>query len=442
MNSDLITGHAGTLPATGPELAHFRLDNGLDVVVIPDRRAPVVTHMVWYHVGSADEPEGKSGIAHFLEHLMFKGTEKHPGGFSREVAELGGQENAFTSYDYTAYFQRVAREHLGKMMDFEADRMTGLALTDTLVDPERNVVLEERKMRVDNDPSAQLAEEIAASLFTHHPYGTPIIGWEDEIEGLTRHDAIAFHDRFYTPNNATLVVAGDVTAEEVRLLAEQSYGKVARRAEPPPRRRRQEPPQRAERRITLADPRVEQPVLQRHWRAPSYARAKGREGEALDLLAQILGGGATSRLYRALVADRKIAAYAATWYGGTAVDETRFTVWASPLPGVSFETIEEAIAAELARLVADGVGEAELERAKRRLVADALYARDSQATLARHFGATLATGGSVEQLLSWPERVAAVTADEVGRAAKTYLAGARSVTGLLEGAAAPAAAAA
>jgi zinc protease len=434
MKTALIPGLPGTSPAAGPEVAHFRLDNGLDVVVIPDRRAPVVTHMVWYHVGSADEPEGKSGIAHFLEHLMFKGTEKHPGGFSKEVAELGGQENAFTSYDYTAYFQRVARQHLGAMMAFEADRMSGLALTDAVVDPERNVVLEERKMRVDNDPSSQLAEEIAATLFTHHPYGTPIIGWEDEIEGLTRDDAISFHDRFYTPNNATLVVAGDVTAEEVRILAEESYGRSARRAEPPPRHRPQEPPQRAERRLTLSDPRVEQPVFQRHWRAPSYLRAKQGEAEALDLLAQILGGGATSRLYRTLVADKKIAAYAAGWYGGTAVDETRFTVWASPLPGVGFDAIEGSITGEVERLVQGGVDEAELGRAKRRLVADALYARDNQSTLARHFGATLATGGTVEQLLGWPDRIAAVTAEEVRRVARTFLADARSVTGLLDSA--------
>src|SRR5215203_1836918 len=213
MDVSLIPGLAGT-STSARGIEHLQLDNGLEVVVIPDRRAPVVTHMIWYKVGAADEPTGKSGIAHFLEHLMFKGTERNPGGFSKQVSELGGQENAFTSYDYTAYFQRVSREHLGTMMGYEADRMTGLALTDAVVDPERNVVLEERKMRVDSDPGSQLAEEIASTLFTHHPYGTPIIGWEDEIEGLTRQDAIDFHDRFYTPNNAVLVVAGDVTVEE------------------------------------------------------------------------------------------------------------------------------------------------------------------------------------------------------------------------------------
>ena len=433
MAISLIPDLPGRDAASGPAISNFYLDNGMEVVVIPDRRAPVVTHMVWYKVGGADEPKGKSGIAHFLEHLMFKGTDKHPGGFSKEVAELGGQENAFTSYDYTAYYQRVAREHLGAMMAFEADRMTGLALTDAVVDPERNVVLEERKMRVDNDPGAQLGEEIASTLFTHHPYGTPIIGWEDEIVGLSRQDALDFHDRYYTPNNATLVVAGDISDEEVRTLAQEHYGKVARRAEPPARLRPQEPRQRANRRVTLADKRVEQPVLQRHWRAPSYLKAEGNEAEALDLLAQILGGGATSRLYRALVADQKIAASAGAWYGGTAVDETRFGLWATPLPGHSFEELEAVADRILAEIAENGVTEAELERAKTRLVADAIYAQDSQSTLARYYGATLSTGGSVAKLQAWPKRVAAVDGESLRQAARKYLIERHSVTGLLEG---------
>jgi zinc protease len=433
MDVSLIPGLAGT-STSARGIEHFRLENGLEVVVIPDRRAPVVTHMIWYKVGAADEPTGKSGIAHFLEHLMFKGTVRNPGGFSKQVSELGGQENAFTSYDYTAYFQRVSREHLGTMMGYEADRMTGLALTDAVVDPERNVVLEERKMRVDSDPGSQLAEEIASTLFTHHPYGTPIIGWEDEIEGLTRQDAIDFHDRFYTPNNAVLVVAGDVTAEQVREFAEGSYGKVARRAEPPARLRPQEPRQRADRRVRLADGRVEQPMYQRHWRAPSYAKGAAGEAEALDVLAQVLGGGATSRLYRALVADKRIASYAATWYGGTAVDETRFGIWASPLPGTTFEAIEAAVDEEVEALVRDGLDAGELERAKTRLIADAVYAQDSQATLARYFGTTLTTGGKVEDLLGWPQRIAAVTADEVQDVARRHLLSSRSVVGLLESA--------
>ncbi|MDQ0394984.1 M16 family metallopeptidase [Labrys monachus] len=433
MTIALIPGLAGASHAQGPSITDFQLDNGLQVIVIPDHRAPVATHMVWYKVGGADEPKGKSGIAHFLEHLMFKGTEKNPGGFSKQVAELGGQENAFTSYDYTAYFQRVAKQHLGTMMAFEADRMTGLALTDEVVDPERNVVLEERKMRVDNDPNAQLAEEIASALFTHHPYGTPIIGWEDEIEGLTRQDAIDFHGRFYTPNNATLIVAGDVSPEDVRALAESTYGQVARRAEPPPRLRPQEPRQRADRRVTLADKRVEQPIYQRHWRAPSYIRAQNGEGEVLDVLSQILGGGQTSRLYRSLVADRKIASAAGAFYGGSAVDETRFGVWAIPLPGVTFDVIEAAIDEEIGRIVADGVSGAELDRAKTRLVADAIYAQDNQSTLARYYGAMLSVGGKVEDLQLWPQRIASVEASRLPEVAKAVLVEGKSVVGLLEG---------
>src|ERR671921_2337870 len=222
----------GRTEGSGPEVSSFTLDNGLEVVVIPDRRVPVVTHMVWYRNGSADDPLGQSGIAHFLEHLMFKGTAKHPAGeFSKVVSGLGGQENAFTSFDYTAYFQRVAREHLRTMMEFEADRMTKLLLEEAVVGPERDVVLEERRMRVETDPAAQLSEAMAASLFVHHPYGTPIIGWMHEIEGLNREHALSYYRRFYTPENAILVVAGDVTGDDVRKLADMTYGRIAPQGE-------------------------------------------------------------------------------------------------------------------------------------------------------------------------------------------------------------------
>src|ERR671913_2564516 len=228
----------GRTDGGGPEVNAFTLDNGLDVVVVPDRRVPVVTHMIWYRNGSADDPLGQSGIAHFLEHLMFKGTNKHPAGeFSKVVSGLGGQENAFTSYDYTAYFQRVTREHLGTMMAFEADRMENLLIEENVVAPERDVVLEERRMRVETDPAAQLSEAMAASLFVHHPYGIPIIGWMHEIETLTREHALSYYGRFYTPENAILVVAGDVAVDDVRRLAEDSYGRVTPFGERPLRRR-------------------------------------------------------------------------------------------------------------------------------------------------------------------------------------------------------------
>src|SRR5271154_893000 len=224
---NLTPSASSASPAAGAGAVDFKLDNGLSVVVIPDHRAPVVTHMIWYRNGSADDPPGKSGIAHFLEHLMFKGTKTHPkGAFSEAVAEIGGQENAFTGNDYTAYFQRVAKEHLGAMMEFEADRMTGLVLTDEIVAPERDVVLEERRMHCDADPGAQLNEAVQAALFTHHPYGLPIIGWSHEIESLNREDALAYYKRFYTPENAILVVARDLMPDEVHTFAEETYGKI------------------------------------------------------------------------------------------------------------------------------------------------------------------------------------------------------------------------
>src|SRR5579863_3488025 len=233
---------AGTARAApGPEVSDFTLANGLEVVVIPDHRAPVVTHMIWYKVGAADETPGNSGLAHFLEHLMFKGTAQNPGNrFSLAVAAIGGQENAFTTDDYTGFFQRVPREHLKEMMAFEADRITGLVLTDEVVRPELNVVLEEQNMRVANNPNSRLAEQIDAALYLNHPYGRPTIGWRPEIEGLDREDALAFYRRFYTPNNAVVVIAGDVTADEVRADAEETYGKVVPRTEVAPRLRPKE----------------------------------------------------------------------------------------------------------------------------------------------------------------------------------------------------------
>ena len=267
--------------APNANISNFKLANGLEVVVIPDRRTPVITHMVWYKIGSADEPAGKSGIAHFLEHLMFKGTKKNPiGKFSKAVAAIGGQENAFTTADYTGYYQRASREHLKMLMEFEADRMTGLVLTDKVVKPELNVVLEEQNQRVANSPGAKLSEQLEAALYLNHPYGKPMIGWRHEIEKLNREDALEFYRRFYTPNNAVLVVAGDVTADEVKALAQATFGKVKPRAKITPRQRPQEPEQNAVRHIELADPRVAQPSLQRYYLVPSAATAKPGEARS------------------------------------------------------------------------------------------------------------------------------------------------------------------
>jgi zinc protease len=422
---------SGGKQGAGPAITHSRLDNGLQIVVIPDHRTPVVTHMVWYQNGSADDPPGKSGIAHFLEHLMFKGTKAHPKGFSDLVAELGGQENAFTAYDYTAYFQRVAKEHLATMMGFEADRMMGLVLTDDVVAPERDVVLEERRMRTDTDPAQQLNEAVQASLFPHHPYGTPVIGWGHEIETLDRSDALTYYERFYTPANAILVVAGDVEAAEVERLARETYGRIPGREKPPRRFRPQEPEPRAHRLVTLADPKVEQPAHERVFLVPSYTTGAPGEAEALEVLTHFLGGGHTSLFYRELVIARKLAVAVGAYYMGTSLDATRLWIYAMPTPGTSLDDLDRAIDEVIARVADNPIDETDLNRARTRLVADAIYAQDNQASLARWYGASLATGLTIDDITRWPERIEAVSADDVQNAARKWLDKRRAVTGFL-----------
>lgn len=416
----------------GASVSSFTLENGLEVVVIPDRRAPVVTHMVWYKVGSADEQRGKTGIAHFLEHLMFKGTATHAAGeFSRAVAAIGGNENAFTSNDYTAYFQQVSPEALPQMMAFEADRMRGLVLTDEVVAPERDVVIEERRQRVDGNPGAILSEELQATLYQNHPYGVPIIGWMHELEKLSREDAIEFYHRYYAPNNAVLVVAGDVEAEEVRALAATTYGLVPRGPDLPPRTRPQEPVQDTRRTVTLNDPRVSLPSVQISVVAPSYTTGTNGEAEALDLLSEILGGGIRSRLYQELVVKSGVAASAGAFYRGTALDDSMFGFYASPRTPDGLPAVEAALAEQVRLIREEGVSEEELDRAKNRFTRSLIFARDNQAGMARIYGSTLTTGGKVGDVEAWPDRVRAVTAEQVRDAARRYLRFERSVTGYL-----------
>jgi zinc protease len=418
---------------TSERPAEFTLANGLHVVVIPDHRTPVVTQMVWYKVGSADETPGKSGLAHFLEHLMFKGTGKHPfGEFPHTVRKVGGEENAFTSVDYTGYFERVPREQLASMMEFEADRMTGLILKDENVLPERDVVLEEYNMSVANRPEAQLTEQIMAALYLNHPYGRPVIGWHQEIEKLDREDALAFYRRFYAPNNATLVIAGDVEARDVLPMAEQTFGQLAAQPAIPVRRLRpQEPTPAAPRTVTLSDARVEQPGLRRYYLVPSAATAAAGESPALDVLAQLMGSGSNSYLYRALVLDRPLAISASAGYQGSSLDATQFVISVTPKSGVEFAPIEQVVDGVISDLGQNTVRAEDLERVKTQLIAEAIYAQDSQATLARWYGAALTTGLSIDDVRSWPDRIRAVTAEQVRDAAQKWLDKKRSVTGYL-----------
>lgn len=413
-------------------VSSFTLENGLEVVVIPDHRAPVATHMLWYKVGSADEDPGKSGIAHFFEHLMFKGTSTYPSGeFSDAIAAVGGNENAFTSYDFTAYYQQVAPSELPAMMQFEADRMRNLVLSEENIETERKVVLEERHQRVDNVPSSILSEELNATLYQNHPYGIPVIGWQQEIEGLTHDDLKSFYDRFYTPNNAVLVVAGDVNPENVREMAEETYGKIARGPDLPPRARPMEPVQKTAREVSLRDPRVSVPNLSINWFVPSYRTADEGEFEAVAILSEILGEGLRSRLYQELVVKQGVAASAGSYLQGSAYDYSALVLYGQPRGDADLATVEKAIIAQIEKIKSEGVTQEELDTARTKIERDQIFMRDSQVRSANLFGAVLTTGGTVEDITNLPARLEAVTVEDVKAAAERYLDLGRAVKGYL-----------
>jgi zinc protease len=348
------------------------------------------------------------------------------------VLRVGGNENAFTSTDYTSFFQRVPSEELGRMMEFEADRMTGLVLKDETVLRERDVVLEEYNMRVANNPDARLTEQIMATLYLNHPYGRPVIGWRQEIEKLDREDALAFYRRFYAPNNAILVIAGDVDPSEVRPMAERTFGAIpAQPAIPMQRVRPQEPEPAASRTVTLSDPRVEQPGIRRYYLVPSATTATAGDSAALDVLAQLMGGGSNAYLYRRLVEDKPLAVSASAAYQSVSLDSTQFAISVTPKAGVAFSQVEQVIDEVISDIGESGIRSEDLERVKTQLIAEAIYAHDNQATLARWYGGALTTGLSIEDIGSWPERIRAVTADQVREAAKKWLDTKRSVTGYL-----------
>ena len=413
--------------------SEFKLDNGLQVVVIPDHRAPVVTHMIWYRVGAADEVRGKSGIAHFLEHLMFKSTDKIPvGEFSKIVGRLGGQDNAFTGNDATAYFQRVSKDRLPKMMEMEADRMVNLRLDEKEVLTERDVILEERRSRIDNNPSAELNEQMNAALYLNHPYGVPIIGWYHEIAKLSREDALTFYKHYYAPNNAILVVSGDVTADEVKTMAEATYGKIPANPKIETKRvRPSDPPQIVARQLELKDPRAGNYSFHRDYVTPSYTTAKPGEAEALDLLMKIAASGSTSRLYKKLVVDAKVASSAGGDYSGSGLDSGTISIYAIAADGVPLEKSEALADEVLNDIVKNGVTAAELERAKSSYLADYVYESDNQATLARRYGWNLAVGRTVADVEGWPAAISKVTLDDIKKVAAEYLDVRHSVTGYL-----------
>lgn len=406
----------------------FTLENGLQVVIVPNHSAPVATMIVYYKVGAMDEPPGKSGLAHYLEHLMFKGTKNlAPGEYSAIVASNGGRDNAFTSQDYTGYVASFASDRLDLMLGLEAERMTGLRLTAEEIEPERRVVLEERLSRVENNPSAQLNEQAAAALYANHPYRIPIIGWAHEIKALTRQDILDFYRTWYAPNNAIVVISGDVTAAGVRPLVEKHFAKIPAR-ELPARPEWHEPPRSAERIVTLEHPRVQQPAWSRRFLAPSYIHGETRHVYALEVLNEILGGGTSGRLYRSLVVEQGVATSAGAWYNSDSRGPTVFGFYASPRPGKTLDQTVAAVEAEIAKVLAAGVNEDEVRDAIERLQSEAIYARDSLSTPARVLGGGLVIGQRVEDIEAWPDRIGAVTVEQVNAAARQVIGAPGAVT--------------
>ncbi len=422
--------------AVGDEnVSDFVLDNGLEVVVIEDHRAPAAVQMIWYDVGAADEPPGKSGIAHFLEHLMFRGTEKYgPGEFQQTVELLGGSENGFTSRDYTGYWQRVASDRLQTVMEMEADRMNGLLMTEEDISVERQVVLEERNQRTDSNPHALFAEQRMSALYLNHPYGIPVIGWRTEIEGLTRENLFDFYRQHYVPNNATLIIAGDVQPDEVRQLAEEYYGQIPADSKMAGRARPMEPPHLAARRLAASDPRVASPYVVRIYLAPERNPGEQEKAAALEILAELLGGsGATSVLGRELEIEQKIAVYTSAFYDGVSLDYATFGFLAVPAEGVTLQEAEDAVDVVLAEFIADGVDEDHLARVKAQIRAAWIYGQDSVFDRANRYGQALASGLSIEDVEAWPDVLQAVTGEDIVAVAREVLEVESSVTGWLTG---------
>ncbi|MAZ76689.1 MAG: peptidase M16 [Micavibrio sp.] len=398
----------------------FTLDNGLEVVVVENDRAPVITHMIWYKVGAADEIAGFSGMAHYLEHLLFKGTEKVASGdFSKIVKQNGGNDNAFTSYDYTAYFQSISNDHLEKMMEMEADRMMNAKPPATHYTSEKNVVLEERRQNTENDPRALFNEQMRSMLFVNHPYGTPIIGWMDEIKTYEWKDVKEFYDKWYAPNNAVLVISGAVTVGQVKKLAEKTYGTLPRK-DIPKRNRPVLPPSIAETELHMEHSSIHQASFQRSYLVPSYATNR-KDALALDILQEILSGGPTARLYKSLVIEQKIAISAGLSYSSDGLDYGSLWIYGKPTKYKTLTDVKNALMIEIQKVIDNGVTEQEVFDAIRRVQDSAVYNRDSLAGPAMIIGRGLTTGQNLDSIENWPEDIAAITVQDVQNAAQKYL---------------------
>lgn len=398
------------------------LENGLQIVVKEDHRAPVLTSQIWYKIGASDEPDGITGISHMLEHMMFKGTQNlAPGEFSKRVAKVGATENAFTSQDYTAYFQTVEKSHLRTMLSLEAERMGSLKLKDEELQKERQVVLEERRMRTEDNPNARLYERFNALAYDASPYRRPVIGWQSDIEGYQLSELQNWYDRWYAPNNATLVVVGDVTPEQVKQVAQETIGKVPARAHDAKPKLPQVIPV-GEKRLIMHDERTKVPMLMMGYAVPSLLTAEDKaDGYALAVLAEILDGGDSARLSREWVRGQQKLSSASADYDLYARLSTQFTLSAVPADGVSLEEAEKALQASIAKVIAQGISKEELARVQAGIEANRVFEADSTFYQAMKLGESATIGLELAELEAYPERIRAVTADQVISAAKRWL---------------------
>lgn len=431
----LGTAYQSASARTGQSLdvkfEEFTLQNGLRVVVLPNHRAPVVTHSIWYRAGSAVEKKGKTGLAHFLEHLMFKGTKKYPAGaFDRLLKQNGGVHNAFTSADYTAYYQRIASDKLELVMDLESDRMKNLVLDDAAVLPERDVVKNERLQRIENDPTGPFWEQMRATLHPGHPYGRPVIGEMKDVEGLTREDALSFYDEHYHPRNAVLVVSGDATVERVRELATKYFGPIGNAAEAMAQPSLHSAAASEAKRTELVDPRVRTPMISKSYRVPSAAGKDGREGLALSFFCNIIGAGLESRLFTELGTAQGLVAETGASVQLNVLGEAQLSIHAVPNPGVGVAKLEAALDKEIERILKDGVTQDELDREVRRAYANLVYSLDDRESFAREIGVALMIGQTPKEFFdtsAWRT----FTVAEVMAAARKHIAPSRAVTGIL-----------
>jgi zinc protease len=411
---------AGSVLAQSPTREHT-LANGLRVIVKEDHRAPTVVAMVWYKAGSIDEFNGTTGVAHVLEHMMFKGTRNVPNGeFSRLIAAAGGRENAFTSRDFTGYHQQLHKSQLELSFRLEADRMANLVLSKEEFDKEIRVVMEERRLRTEDQARALLNEQLMATIFTTHPYGRPVIGWMSDLLSMTYADAAEWYERWYAPNNAIVVVAGDVAAQDVFVLAEKYFGPIKAKTLPA-RKPQDEPPQRGIRRIVVKAP-AELPALMMAWRAPVLRDVENEwEPYALEMLAGVLDGNEAARLNSALVREQKIANAAQAGYDNTQRGPGLFMVSAIPASGRTVAELEAGLRRELAKIAADGVSDEELRRVKAQVIAGQVFERDSIFFQGMQIG-TLETAGyphtTIDTML---KKLQAVTAAQVQAVAKKFL---------------------